>query len=508
MEQSNVSQFKYFVLLKKAYQEGDDIYIEGVASGTMEDRDKERMSPAVLQAFVDVIKGIGLPLTDAHEQDGILMEIGDVVDAKILDDEESSLFIKAKLDSDNPKTPYLLKQITKGKKYAFSVEGWIKQAKEVYSERLQSFVTEFQELIPKAISVTTRPSYIPSFLEVVSKSYQKGLKQASESYTDYPESASNNAKKVIDWKEEHGDEVKGMTVVGWTRARQLANREPLSRDTIARMSAFMRHKDNSEVAEEYKDTPWKDRGYVAWLGWGGTSGINWAQKKLAQIDRKATKNASALDNDTYNDTNTAVEDTKIKTETTVDTSENAKDTTQEALTIEETTEEVTTGTSTTTENVETVATETPSEKVEKAEKEPDAVAVMAGRMDKMESVMKAMCKKVGIDYESGKEAKKENKKSEKSEKETEGVLTKSIIESILESKLSSVSESIEALTNVAKSLHDDIEAVKDLPLQKKSQNVRIIEKDFDARQKPWEDMSLPYDERQRAKWEASKRGEI
>jgi hypothetical protein len=52
------------------------------------------------------------------------------------------------------------------------------------------------------------------------------------------------------------------------------------------MSAFKRHQKNAEVSEEFKATPWKDRGYVAWLGWGGTSGVNWASKKLQQIDKK------------------------------------------------------------------------------------------------------------------------------------------------------------------------------------------------------------------------------
>ena len=32
-----------------------------------------------------------------------------------------------------------------------------------------------------------------------------------KSYNDYPESAVNNAKKVLKWREEHGKEVKGMT---------------------------------------------------------------------------------------------------------------------------------------------------------------------------------------------------------------------------------------------------------------------------------------------------------
>jgi len=114
----------------------------------------------------------------------------------------------------------------------------------------------------------------------------KDVEVEFESYNDYPDSAKNNAQKVLDWREKYGSEVKGMTRVGWVRANQLAKGRNISRSTIARMSAFQRHKKNSEVSAENKSTPYKDKGYVAWLGWGGTSGINWASKKLKQIDKK------------------------------------------------------------------------------------------------------------------------------------------------------------------------------------------------------------------------------
>jgi hypothetical protein len=91
-----------------------------------------------------------------------------------------------------------------------------------------------------------------------------------------PKGAQGNARKVLRWRDEHGDAVKGMTRTGWTRASQLASGDPVSRETVGRMAAFARHRKNSEVAEEYKDEPWRDAGYVAWLGWGGDSGINWA----------------------------------------------------------------------------------------------------------------------------------------------------------------------------------------------------------------------------------------
>ena len=94
-----------------------------------------------------------------------------------------------------------------------------------------------------------------------------------------PAGAAKNAQKALDWKDEHGDEVKAMTRTGWTRANQLANREELSYDTVSRMhSFFSRHAGNEKISAENKDTPWKDNGYVSFLGWGGDAGKSWAEK--------------------------------------------------------------------------------------------------------------------------------------------------------------------------------------------------------------------------------------
>jgi len=109
------------------------------------------------------------------------------------------------------------------------------------------------------------------------------FKEEFATYNDYPESAKNNACKALKWREKYGDEVKGMTQIGWIRANQLCKGENISEETISRMSGFQRHRKNSEVSPELKDTPWKDRGYVAWLGWGGTTGINWAAEKIKSI---------------------------------------------------------------------------------------------------------------------------------------------------------------------------------------------------------------------------------
>jgi cation transport regulator ChaB len=107
----------------------------------------------------------------------------------------------------------------------------------------------------------------------------------AESY-DAPDSARNNARKAIAWREKYGDDVKGGTIVGWTRASQLASGEKLSLSTVKRMAMFNRHRSNSEVAPEYKGEPWKDAGHVAWLLWGGTSGVDWARGISGRVEKR------------------------------------------------------------------------------------------------------------------------------------------------------------------------------------------------------------------------------
>jgi len=107
-----------------------------------------------------------------------------------------------------------------------------------------------------------------------------------------PASARNNAKKAITWREKYGDEVKGGTRVGWTRASQLAGGEKLSLSTVKRMAQFNRHRKNSEVDPKYRDEPWKDAGHVAWLLWGGTTGVDWARGVASKVEKRMVKEDS------------------------------------------------------------------------------------------------------------------------------------------------------------------------------------------------------------------------
>ena len=100
-----------------------------------------------------------------------------------------------------------------------------------------------------------------------------------ESYNDYPQAAVNNAKRALSWAKENGWGSCG-TAVGKQRANQLANRERLTAETIARMASFARHQQN-------KDVPYSEGcGGLMWDAWGGSAGVEWAQRKLRQIDKQ------------------------------------------------------------------------------------------------------------------------------------------------------------------------------------------------------------------------------
>jgi hypothetical protein len=111
-----------------------------------------------------------------------------------------------------------------------------------------------------------------------------------ESYSDYPKEASENAKVALRWADENGWGECG-TPVGKARANQLAKGEAITRDTIARMAAFERHRQNSQ--KELGD----GCGRLMWLAGGGDAGIEWAQRKLEQIDRKKMQSFSVVNNE-------------------------------------------------------------------------------------------------------------------------------------------------------------------------------------------------------------------
>jgi len=118
-----------------------------------------------------------------------------------------------------------------------------------------------QDLLPEGHPMSTKAS----------------SQEMAQSYNDYPEGAKSNAKRALKWAEKNGWGGCG-TDVGKQRANQLAKGESITRDTIARMASFKRH-------QQHKDVPYSEGcGGLMWDAWGGDAGVNWAIRKLKQID--------------------------------------------------------------------------------------------------------------------------------------------------------------------------------------------------------------------------------
>jgi hypothetical protein len=158
-----------------------------------------------------------------------------------------------KVDNDEIWNDY----VKTGKVKGFSLEGHFADQLEKKKE-LSKVLTEEEELIEK-------------IKEII-------LKTELESYTDYPDAVSNNAKRGIELNEKNGN--KCATQVGKVRAQQLANKEPISEETIKRMYSYL-----SRAKEYYNENDTEACGTISYLLWGGDSALSWSERKLEQITK-------------------------------------------------------------------------------------------------------------------------------------------------------------------------------------------------------------------------------
>ena len=229
-----------------------------------------------------VRKASELFLTKGYQNNATLEHDGDldglsVVESWIIDDTNQDKSRKYGFDLPNGTWMVSMKvyddsvwsdYVKTGKVKGFSIEGHFADAMERPQEQLPEYGGEELEAL--------------SLIEELTEALDVELR----TYNDYPKGARENARKVLDWRNRYGrDEVKGMTRVGWRRANQLSKGQKISRSTIARMASFNRHRRNATIDPDFRGTPWKDKGYVAWLGWGGTEGVNWAIRKMKQFRR-------------------------------------------------------------------------------------------------------------------------------------------------------------------------------------------------------------------------------
>ena len=102
------------------------------------------------------------------------------------------------------------------------------------------------------------------------------LKTILESYSDYPESARNNAKRGIELNEKVGNRC--ATRVGKIRATQISKGEKLSTATIKRVASYL-----ARAEEYYDESDSQACGTISFLLWGGKSMKRWADAKVKEL---------------------------------------------------------------------------------------------------------------------------------------------------------------------------------------------------------------------------------
>ena len=93
------------------------------------------------------------------------------------------------------------------------------------------------------------------------------------------------AKRALAWRREYG---RGGTDVGVARARNIANRDSLSDETVKRMfSFFSRHENNKAKHYSAKEsdggpTAWR----IAWDLWGGNAGFSFSKRIAERLEKE------------------------------------------------------------------------------------------------------------------------------------------------------------------------------------------------------------------------------
>ena len=146
-----------------------------------------------------------------------------------------------------------------GKVKGFSIEGYFADKAERPKDK-----TIKDDLEDEANELLTEIKQVLSGIEL-------------ESYPDYPDAVSNNAKRGIELNEKVNN--KCATQVGKVRAQQLAKKEPITVETIKRMFSYL-----SRAGEHYDEGDTEACGTISYLLWGGKAGLRWAGAKLKELD--------------------------------------------------------------------------------------------------------------------------------------------------------------------------------------------------------------------------------
>ena len=132
----------------------------------------------------------------------------------------------------------------------------------------------------EALQCYDNESDADAYLTALNIATAEETKAESDTHTP-PEAVADNARMALEVRAEKPPSQRGMTPVGLARARQLANRQPVSVATLRRMASyFARH----EVDKDGATWEEQGKGWQAWMGWGGDEGWAWARRIIEEED--------------------------------------------------------------------------------------------------------------------------------------------------------------------------------------------------------------------------------
>ena len=155
-------------------------------------------------------------------------------------------------------------EIKEGKKYkGFSIEGYFADKASIKKSDAKSEMAAIEE---------EEAEYMLSNIKNLLSNESVEL----ESYNDYPDAVSNNAKRGRELNEKVNN--KCATDIGKIRSADLEAKRNLSVETIKRMYSYL-----SRAGEYYDEGNNEACGTISYLLWGGKAGLRWSESKLKQL---------------------------------------------------------------------------------------------------------------------------------------------------------------------------------------------------------------------------------
>jgi hypothetical protein len=132
--------------------------------------------------------------------------------------------------------------------------------------------------------------------------YETDSVSKAEGYSP-PAGARSAARRAIKFKEDGKANGAG-TMVGWTRAGQLARGETLSLSTVKRMYSYFSRHEVDKKGKDWGNQANPSNGYIMWLAWGGDAGFSWSRRIVnaekdkalfADFGKQVSNKAKSLD---------------------------------------------------------------------------------------------------------------------------------------------------------------------------------------------------------------------